>query len=49
MSPIAIHKPAIVKMLLLIYSFQFRSVFRATTAPNQPRPLPSLTHSWTHL
>jgi len=42
-----LHKPAIVK--LLIYSFQFGSAFRATTTPSQPRPLPSLTHSWTHL
>jgi len=28
------HRP-----LLLIYSFQFRSDFRATTTPSQPRPL----------
>jgi len=39
----------IVKLLLFIYSFQFRSTFRATTMPSQPRPLPSLTYSWTHL
>ena len=39
-----VHKPAIVKLLLLIYSFQFRSAFRATTTPIQPRPLPSPTH-----
>jgi len=41
------HKPAIFKLLLLIYSFQFRSAFGATTAPSQPqirRPLPSQTH-----
>jgi len=47
-----LHNPAIVKLLLLLYSFQFRSAFRATTMPSgssQPRPLPSLTHSWTHL
>jgi len=44
-----LHKPAIVKLLLLIHSFQFRSPFRATTAPSQPRQFPSLTHSWTHL
>jgi len=31
------------------YSVQFRSAFRATTTPSQPRPLPSLAHSWTHL
>jgi len=42
-------KPAIFKLLLLIYSFQFRSVFCAATTPSQPRPLQSLTHSWTHL
>jgi len=36
-------------LLLLIYSFQFRSAFRATATPSQPRPLLSLTHSWTHL
>ena len=48
--PVATRRqPAIVKLLLLIYSFQFRPAFRATTTPNQPRPLPSLTHSWTHL
>jgi len=34
----------IVKLLLLIYSFQFRSAFPATTTPSQPRPLPSQTH-----
>jgi len=31
--------------LLLVYSFQFRSAFRATATPSQPqlrRPLPSL-------
>ena len=39
-----VHKPAIVKLLLLIYSFQFRSAFRATTTPSQSRPLPSPTH-----
>jgi len=45
------HKPAIVKLLLLIYSFQFRSAFRA-----RPRPashahfrhshIPELTCDW---
>jgi len=44
-----LHKPAIVKLLLFIYSFQFRSAFRATTTPSQPRPLQSVTHSWTHV
>ena len=40
MSPIAIiHKPAIGKLLLFIYSFQLRCAFRATTTPSQPRPL----------
>jgi len=38
-----VHKPAIVKLLLLIYSFQSRSAFRATTTPSQPRPLRSPT------
>ena len=42
-------KPAIVKLMLLIYSFQFRSAFRATTTPSQPRQLLSQTHSWAHL
>jgi len=40
-----LHKPAIVKLLLLIYSFQFRYAFCATTAPSQPHPFPSPTHS----
>jgi len=31
-----VHEPAIVKLLLLIYRFQFRSVFRSTTTPLQP-------------
>ena len=31
-----VHKPAIVKLLLLIYSFQFRSAFHATTKNAQP-------------
>ena len=39
-SPYA-HKPPIVKLLLLIYSFQFGSAFRATTTPSRPRPLRS--------
>ena len=45
-----VHKPAIVKLLLLIYSFQFRSAFRATTTPSQPRrlPLPTRLASPTH-
>ena len=38
-----LHKPAVVKLLSLIYSFQLRSAFRATTTPSQPGPLPSLT------
>jgi len=38
------HKPVIVKLLLLIYSFQFRSAFGVTTTPSQPRSLPSPTH-----
>jgi len=29
-----VHKPAIVKLLLLIYGFQFRSAFRATNTPS---------------
>jgi len=47
-----LHKPAIVKLLLLIYSFQFRPGVRATTTPSHaatPTSVPSLTHSWTHL
>ena len=40
-----LHKPAIVKLLLLICSFQIGSAFHATTTPSLPRPLPSLTHS----
>jgi len=38
-----IHKPAIVKLLLFICSYQFRSAFRATTTPSQPRPRRSPT------
>jgi len=41
-----VYKPAIVKLLLLIYSFRFRSTFHATTMPSQPRPLWSLTILW---
>ena len=37
-----VHQPAIA-VCVLIYSFQFRSAFRATTTPSQPRPLTSLT------
>jgi len=37
-----VHKPAVVKLLLLIYSFQFRSAFRATTTPSRPRPLDTI-------
>jgi len=37
---------AIAELLLLIYSFQFRPAFRATTTPGQPRPLPSLIHAF---
>jgi len=34
----------IVKLLLLIYNFQFKYAFRAMTTSSQPRRLPSLTH-----
>jgi len=37
-----VHKPAIVKLLLLIYSFQFRSAFR-------PRPRPASHAHFHHL
>ena len=35
----------IVKLLLLIYNFQFKYAFRATLTSSQPRRLPSLTQS----
>jgi len=35
--PVEVHRP-----LLLIYSFQFRSAFHATTMPSQPRPLDTI-------
>jgi len=39
MPPVEVHRP-----LLLIYSFQFRSTFRATTTPSQQRALDCTWH-----
>jgi len=56
-----VHKPAIVKLLLLIYGFKFRSAFiywacvdhahnaQPATPTSVTDTLPSPTHSWTHL
>jgi len=45
-----VHKPAIVKLLLLIYGFKNRvcfSILSVSTTPTSTTPSP--THSWTHL
>ena len=50
-----VHKPAIPKLLLLIYSFQFMACFPCNDHAQPAKPtsvadtLASPTHSWTHL